>query len=96
MPLTRAFRETVMTRVQNDPEFRAELIREATIAFLDGDPRPGDPHLLHKTRNAASGDLSCHEIECGREIGIHRGIYMRVVYEHLRSLGCDDPVLISC
>ncbi len=37
MPLSRSFRETVMSRVQNDPEFRVELISEATSAFLDGD-----------------------------------------------------------
>jgi DNA-binding phage protein len=37
MPLTRSFRETVMARAQKDPDFRAEMISEATSAFLDGD-----------------------------------------------------------
>ena len=28
MPLTRSFKETVQRRVQNDPDFREELLRE--------------------------------------------------------------------
>lgn len=51
MPLTRAFRETVMARVHNDPEFRSELIREATTAFLDGDAIMGKS-LLRDYLNA--------------------------------------------
>ncbi|MBE0574613.1 MAG: transcriptional regulator [Desulfuromonadales bacterium] len=41
MPLSRSFRETVMARAQRDPEFRAELISEATSAFLSGDIEAG-------------------------------------------------------
>lgn len=37
MVLTRKFRETVQLRVKQDPEYRKELIIEATNAFLDGD-----------------------------------------------------------
>ncbi len=37
MPLSRAFRQTVMARAQDDHEFRAEMISEATSAFLGGD-----------------------------------------------------------
>ena len=37
MPLTREFKETVMLRVKQDPNFRQEMIVEATNAFLDGD-----------------------------------------------------------
>lgn len=37
MPLTREFKETVMARAKQDPDFRQSLIVEATNAFLDGD-----------------------------------------------------------
>jgi hypothetical protein len=37
MPLTREFKETVMRRAKQDPDFRKELIVEASNAFLDGD-----------------------------------------------------------
>ncbi len=41
MPLTREFKDTVMARVQRDPEFRTALIVEATNAFLDDDVETG-------------------------------------------------------
>lgn len=37
MALTREFKETVMQRAKQDPDFRQELIVEATNAFLEGD-----------------------------------------------------------
>ena len=37
MPLTREFKETIMLRVKQDPDFRQSLIVEATNALLDGD-----------------------------------------------------------
>ena len=37
MALTRQFKETVQMRVQQDPQYRKELLIEATNAFLDGD-----------------------------------------------------------
>jgi DNA-binding phage protein len=37
MPLTRDFKETVRARVQRDPKFRRELLREAAECMLDGD-----------------------------------------------------------
>ena len=51
MPLSRSFRETVMARAQADPEFRAELISEAAVAFLDGDVTMGKS-LLRDYLNA--------------------------------------------
>lgn len=51
MPLSRSFRETVMARAQKEPEFRAELISEATSAFLDGDIDTGKS-LLRDYLNA--------------------------------------------
>ncbi|GAB6909754.1 hypothetical protein JCM12296A_56020 [Desulfosarcina cetonica] len=41
MVLTRKFKETVQLRVRQDPEYRKELIIEATNAFLDGDISTG-------------------------------------------------------
>ena len=37
MALTRRFRETVMTHVQDDPAFRAALVEEAAQNVVDGD-----------------------------------------------------------
>ena len=37
MPLTRAFRETIVKHVQEDPAFRAALIEEAYRNILEGD-----------------------------------------------------------
>ena len=51
MALTREFKHTVMARVQQDPEFRSELIREATNAFLNDDVETGKA-LLRDYLNA--------------------------------------------
>ncbi|MGC2760953.1 MAG: hypothetical protein WA206_06565 [Candidatus Binatus sp.] len=37
MPLTRDFKETIRARVQRDPKFRKELLREGVEAMLAGD-----------------------------------------------------------
>jgi DNA-binding phage protein len=37
MPLTREFKETVRARVQRDPKFRKELLREGVESMLTGD-----------------------------------------------------------
>ncbi|MFZ0663749.1 MAG: hypothetical protein WAM66_13720 [Acidobacteriaceae bacterium] len=37
MPLTRNFRETVLNRVQKDPTFRRELLREGVECLVSGD-----------------------------------------------------------
>jgi DNA-binding phage protein len=37
MPLTRDFKETIRTRVDRDPKFRRELLREGVEAMLAGD-----------------------------------------------------------
>lgn len=54
MALTRSFRETVVERAQNEPEFRAALIEEAIQAFLDGDMDEGRV-LLRDCINATIG-----------------------------------------
>ena len=37
MPLTRDFKETIRARVERDPKFRKELLREGIEAMLAGD-----------------------------------------------------------
>jgi hypothetical protein len=37
MPLTRDFKETIRDRVQRDPKFRKELLREGLEAILSGE-----------------------------------------------------------
>ncbi|MGH8338121.1 MAG: DNA-binding protein, partial [Gammaproteobacteria bacterium] len=37
MPLTRDFKETIRERVQRDPKFRKELLREGLEAMLSGE-----------------------------------------------------------
>jgi len=51
MPLTREFKETIMLRVKQDPDFRQSLIVEATNALLDGDFETGKS-LLRDYLNA--------------------------------------------
>lgn len=41
MALTRAFKETVLTRARRDPEFREGLLTEAVECFLGGDLTTG-------------------------------------------------------
>ena len=37
MALTRNFKETIRARVERDPKFRKELLREGIASMLDGD-----------------------------------------------------------
>jgi DNA-binding phage protein len=39
MPLTRAFKQTVVERVHRDPAFAAALLDEAATLFLNGEPQ---------------------------------------------------------
>ncbi len=41
MPLTRDFKETILARVKDDPEFRESLLSEAMDSFLSGDVETG-------------------------------------------------------
>lgn len=54
MPLTRSFKETVRARAQRDAEFRAEMLKEALDAMIDGDLQVGKP-LLRDYINATIG-----------------------------------------
>lgn len=74
MALTRNFKETVQLRAKQDPEYRKELIIEATNAFLDGDIDTGKT-LLRDYLNATdaihsiAGELSKDEKSIRRMIG---------------------------
>ena len=54
MPLTRAFRETVMARARRDPEFREGLLNEGVGALLNGEVDVGKA-LLRDYINATVG-----------------------------------------
>ena len=75
MPLTRNFKETVMRRVRQDPNFRQELIIEATNAFLEDDLDTGK-QLLRDYLNATealpfiAGELKQDEKSIRRMVGI--------------------------
>ena len=54
MALTRDFKETVRARVQRDPAFRRELLREGIESFLTGDVETGK-RVLRDYINATIG-----------------------------------------
>ena len=54
MALTRDFKETVVTRVKNDPEFAKALLDEAATLFLNGEPEPAK-FILRDLVNATIG-----------------------------------------
>ena len=76
MPLTRTFKESVMQRAKRDPDFRQELIIEATNAFLEGDLDTGK-QLLRDYLNASeslptiAAELKQDEKSIRRMVGIH-------------------------
>ena len=41
MPLTRNFNEAILARIERDPEFREELIKEAVECLRSGDVDTG-------------------------------------------------------
>jgi hypothetical protein len=54
MPLTRDFKETIQARVQKDPAFRNELLREGIECLLSGDLETGKA-ILRDYINATVG-----------------------------------------
>jgi hypothetical protein len=54
MPLTRDFKETVQARIETDPEFREELLREGVQCLLTGDLDAGKA-ILRDYINATIG-----------------------------------------
>ena len=61
MALTRDFKEAVRARVQRDPAFRRELLREGVESFLAGDGETGKSVLLDYI-NATIGFTELAEI----------------------------------
>ncbi|MPZ18730.1 MAG: transcriptional regulator [Luteitalea sp.] len=59
MPLTRAFKDTVQARMQRDPAYRRELLREGIECLVTGDLETGKT-ILRDYINATVGfeDLS--------------------------------------
>lgn len=54
MPATRDFRETIRARVDRDPAFREELLREGVELLLSGDMEAGKA-MLRDYINATIG-----------------------------------------
>ena len=54
MPLTRDFKETIRARVEKDPAFRSELLREGIECLLSGDLDAGKA-ILRDYINATIG-----------------------------------------
>ena len=54
MTLTRDFKQTIQARVQRDPAFRKELLREGVESFLSGDFETGKS-VLRDYINATIG-----------------------------------------
>ena len=58
MPLTRDFKETIQSRVQRDPAFREELLKEGIQCLLSGDVEAGKAIL----RDYINGSLGFQEL----------------------------------
>lgn len=54
MPLTREFKETIQARIERDPDFREELLREGVECLLSGDLDTGKA-VLRDYINATIG-----------------------------------------
>ena len=54
MPLTRDFRETIQARVEHDPAFREELLKEGVECLLSGEVEVGKA-VLRDFINATIG-----------------------------------------
>ena len=54
MPLTREFRATIQARIERDPAFREELLKEGVECFLSGDVATGKA-VLRDYINATVG-----------------------------------------
>ena len=61
MSLTRDFKETIKARVQRDPAFRRELLREGVETMLNGDVETGKA-VLRNYINATIGFVELAEV----------------------------------
>ena len=61
MALTRDFKETIKARVQRDPAFRRELLREGVETMLNGDVETGKT-VLRNYINATVGFVELGQV----------------------------------
>ena len=54
MPITRDFKRTIQARIESDPAFRGELLREGVECLLSGDLETGKS-ILRDYINATIG-----------------------------------------
>ena len=91
MALTRDFKETVRARVQRDPAFRRELLREGIESFLAGDVDTGKS-VLRDYINATIGfqelaDITHHSPKSlMRMLGPSGNPYARNLFEIVSCL----------
>lgn len=72
MPLTRDFRQTVMTRIRRDPSFRRRLLREGVDLLLCGDVDSGKALLRDYIK------ATCGYSSLAKETGIPEKSLMRM------------------
>lgn len=71
MALTRSFKQTVVERVERDPQFAAALLDEAATLFLSGDPETARL-ILRDLVNATIGFEQLAEITDKPSKSLHR------------------------
>src|ERR1035437_10471040 len=106
MPLTRDFKETIRARVERDPKFRKELLREGVEAMLAGDVATAKT-ILRDYINATVGftdlaeatkisirSLAAIEQSDFRKLpgGIYNTSYIR---QYARAIEYDECALIA-
>ena len=93
MPLTKEFKETVMLRAKQDPNFRKELIVKATNTFLNGDIDT-EKCLLRNYLNATqafpsiAGELQQDKKSIRRIIGNRGNFTFWRFLEKLKKIRC--------
>lgn len=71
MALTRDFRETIASRIANDPEFATAMLDEAATLFLNGDADIAKA-ILRDLVNATIGFQALAESVCKPVKSLHR------------------------
>jgi len=71
MPLTRDFKQTVVERVQRDPEFAKAMLDEAAMLFLNGEPETARA-ILRDLVNATVGFEGLASVTAKPSKSLHR------------------------
>ena len=85
MALTRDFKETIKARVQRDPTFRRELLREGVETMLNGDVETGKT-VLRDYINATVGFGELAEVTYRSPKSLIRMLGSKVIPRHRISL----------